>query len=449
MAARFTHGPVLASFWLFIVIGMVSGANGVLLPEQIDDYQVDKATIGLTFLTSAGGFIVASLYSGPLVHRVGSRTALSAMCALLVGSGLLIAARPPFVLFVLVQFLLGCAMGALDSLPNAYLAARRNATSLLNLLHAFFGVGALLGPLVAAWLLTYTGWRTVALVLALTALGPLVLSWLTFPGRADDPLMAAAVSGSAGGPADTHGRAGGQADADGAAGHADAVGAVGHAAARPTLGAALRQRTVLLGALLLGVYVGIEISLGTWGFSYLVEHHERSDRVASYTISGYWLGLTVGRLLIGPVTRWLRLTPSGLVTACLVGITVSSGLAWAAPTTGGLVLIAFAVVGFCLGPIFPTVIAISPRLTSAHLVATAIGVLNAGALLGGALLPWLAGTLLQTAGPWTLFPYAMVLGVAQLAIWRALAPRLRRDDAAPAAAGPHPVPAVLATEPER
>jgi fucose permease len=46
-------------------------------------------------------------------------------------------------------------------------------------------------------------------------------------------------------------------------------------------------------------------------------------------------------------------------------------------------------------------------------------------LLGGAVLPWLAGYLAQHIALWTLWPYAISLTVVQLAIWRMLVGRLQ------------------------
>jgi fucose permease len=81
--------------------------------------------------------------------------------------------------------------------------------------------------------------------------------------------------------------------------------------------------------------------------------------------------------------------------------------------------------GFFLGPVFPTTMAIAPRLTSARLAATAIGVMNAGSMVGGAALPWLAGAIGQSRGIWTLLPFTVTLALLQLAVWRSLAARIR------------------------
>ena len=64
------------------------------------------------------------------------------------------------------------------------------------------------------------------------------------------------------------------------------------------LGAALRDRGVQLGAAILAVNVGLEASVGDWGFSYLVQARGLTESLAGYAVSGYWLGMTLGRFLI-------------------------------------------------------------------------------------------------------------------------------------------------------
>jgi fucose permease len=115
---------------------------------------------------------------------------------------------------------------------------------------------------------------------------------------------------------------------------------------------------------------------------------------------------------------------------CLAGVAAAAGLAWVAPAavlaTGALVLL-----GFFLGPIFPTTMAVVPRLAPARLAPTAIGVMNAGSVVGGSGLPWLAGTITQSTGIWVLLPFALTLAALQFVVWRPLARRVRT----PAVAG--------------
>jgi fucose permease len=108
------------------------------------------------------------------------------------------------------------------------------------------------------------------------------------------------------------------------------------------------------------------------------------------TVSGYWLGLTLGRFLISPDARRTGLTDVGMTYACLTGVTAAAAVGWLVPATVAA-SVGFVVLGFFLGPIFPTTMPVAPRLTDPRLAPTAIGVMNAGLVIGGSALPWLAG----------------------------------------------------------
>jgi fucose permease len=108
----------------------------------------------------------------------------------------------------------------------------------------------------------------------------------------------------------------------------------------------------------------------------------------------------------------------------MICIVATATLAWLAPS-GVLAIAALALLGFSLGPIFPTTMALVPQLAEGRLGPTAIGVMNAGSTVGGAALPWLAGVIAQSTGMWTLLPFTVTLGVIQFAAWRPLARRTR------------------------
>jgi fucose permease len=390
------QSSVLLAYAAFVLVGLSAGISGVLLPEQIRDYGVDRATIGITFFTGSAGFVLAGSTAGTLIHRFGTRATL------LVGGGaylvacLYTATRPPFLAFVMVQILSGYGVGVLESVLNAYLAGRSGSTTLLNRLHAFFGVGALLGPPLATRMLDFTTWNRVSLFLALACV-PLICGFLVAFPRQD---AEARVEGTRtpDSPSRTPER-------------------------RPLLSSAMRQPAVLLGSLLLAVYVGLELGMGNWGFSYLLEERGQSRLLAGYTVSGYWLGLTVGRFLISPVASRIGLSAIGMMYVCIAGVAGAAALIWVVPASlaasAGLVLL-----GFFLGPIFPTVMAVVPNLTTPDLVPTAIGVMNAGSVVGGSALPWLAGAIAQAIGVWTLLPFTLSLALLQLLVWWRMAQRM-------------------------
>ncbi|GAT69269.1 MFS transporter [Planomonospora sphaerica] len=409
---------VALAYAAFVLVGMSAGVGGVLLPAQIGDYGVDKATVGLTFFTFSAGFMLAGATAGSLVDRLGTRAALVVGGGAFVLAGLYTAIRPPFAALVAVQVVAGYGTGVLESVLNAYLTRLPSATTLLNHLHAFFGVGALLGPLLAAWMLGFLPWTAVWLVLAVVCL-PLTAGFLVaYPrggttgrraGRRTDP-----ASPQSSGAPDPAGPA-----------HTP------EKAEKGLLAAALRTPGVLLASVFLAVYVGLEIGVGNWGFSFMVEEYGQPGLVAGYTVSGYWLGLTLGRFLISPVAARLGLTATGMAFVCLFGVTASAALIWLAPVTA-LAAAGFALLGFFLGPLFPTAMVVVPRLTTPRLVPTAIGVMNGVSVIGGSALPWLAGAVAQGVGVWTLMPFALALALLQLVVWHLLVTRMTADEDVPA-----------------
>ncbi|HLK01334.1 MAG TPA: MFS transporter [Streptosporangiaceae bacterium] len=381
---------VALSYAAFVLTGASFGAGGVLLPPQMRDYGVGRATIGITFFTGSAGWVLAGLGTGVLIHRFGIRLVLAGAGGMFVLSGLYLATRPPFAAFVLVRLITGLAAGLLESVLNVYVAALPDATAVLNRLHAFFGVGALIGPVLAAWILAGASWPVVWLVLGIACV-PVTAGFLAVFPRPQ--------------PADPAGPA------------EPAERGIG------LLNAALRDRGVLLGAVLLAVYVGVEAGVGNWGFSYLVQARSLPGQLAGYSISGYWLGLTLGRLLISPAAARIGASTVGVMYACMAGVIAATAAAWVSPAAV-LASVALVLLGFFLGPIFPTMMAITPRLTPARLVPSAIGVLNAAAVGGGSALPWLAGAIAQDSGIWIILPFTLSLALLQLAIWRPISVRV-------------------------
>ena len=160
--------PILLAFFCFILIGISSGVPGVLLPSLISYYHVDNAVIGLLFLVSSIGYFLSAFASGTLVERLGMRGFLlvgaSAFLLGTLGFGL----KLPFIVILLTRLLVGLGVGIIETGLNIYVSALPRSASLLNYLHAFYGVGALIGPVIASTILILNwGWNSTYFVLAI------------------------------------------------------------------------------------------------------------------------------------------------------------------------------------------------------------------------------------------------------------------------------------------
>lgn len=377
-ALRLTIG---ISFFAFILIGINDGAVGVLLPGMQNTYHTGKDTISLLFLAGTAGYFSASFNNGLLLNKLGNRRFLL-LATVIMGLGFgLLSSRPPFFLLLLGIFPIGFGGAMLDAGLNSYIAGLPNNTVLLNYLHAFYGMGALLGPLVASSFLVIGWlWNTVYFVwIGLTLLAFIGMS-VAFQ-RVDREVDVHTEEQKEGG---------------------------------NVLLLALRERVIWLAALFLLFYVGTEVSLGSWSFSFLTEDRHGQTLFSGWTVSGYWVGLTLGRLTLGRVAQ--RIGNRRLIEACLVGVVMGMLLLWFIPQLG-VSAFALCLTGFSLGPIFPTTIALMSDILPSRILSSAIGFVASLGSMGGALLPWVAGNLAQHLGLWTLLPYVIVLTVIMMVLW--------------------------------
>ena len=173
------------AFAAFILIGCNDGTLGVLIPSMRAFYHIDAITFSWLFLASVIGYLSASFNNGLLMARLGQRRFLLLSLVIFCLGALLYSLRPPYAFFLCSGMIVGFGVGMIDAGLNTYIASLPNNATLLNYLHAFFGVGALLGPLVASTLLAQgLGWQTVYMVWLGLALLILLGLWFAFKGGA-------------------------------------------------------------------------------------------------------------------------------------------------------------------------------------------------------------------------------------------------------------------------
>jgi fucose permease len=285
--------------------------------------------------------------------------------------------------------LAGLGAGAIDAGINAF-AAARFSPRLLSWLHASYGVGAMLGPLLMTAVVTSgLGWRwgyaVIGLVLAAMAMSFLVTLPLWTMARSER----------------------------------DSPGKTPQPAAK--LVETLGRPHVWLNVALFFVYTGLEVSAGQWTYSLFTEARGLAAGSAGVWIAIYWAGLAGGRVVSGALAT--RLTANALLRIGTLGAVIGTLLIWWDPGMGAG-LLGLAALGFALAPIYPTLIAETPaRLGPAH-ATSAIGFQVAGAYLGTAAIPGLTGLVATHAGLGVIGP-CLVATAAVLFVLQELARRLR------------------------
>lgn len=347
------RGVLLVAFGAFVMLGLADGGLGVAWPSMRSGFGRGVSELGALLAISSVGYLTASTAYGRIHARIGTGSALGTGCTLMAVGLLGIAGAPVWPVVVLSAVLLGIGGGLVDTGMNAHAALEFDLRS-INLLHASFGVGATLGPVLITISLTAgTTWRGGYAVIALAQAAMAVAIWRSRSRWTSRPFEA---------------------------GDDRAV-------------TVRRARVVLLLALFF-VYTGAEVGVGQWAYTLLSEGRAMSTAVAGGWVAAYWAGLTIGRLLVSAVGN--RVSPSQALNASVVTALVGVGVLWWDPLGAGFVGLPVAGIGFAA--IFPTLVSLTPLRIGRDRSTRMVGYQLAAASLGIASLPWALGLLAEAQG---------------------------------------------------
>ncbi|RAO28813.1 3-(3-hydroxy-phenyl)propionate transporter [Micromonospora saelicesensis] len=393
--ARPRAALLLLSYLAFVSLGLPDGLLGVSWPSIRGDFDVPTEAVGWVLTAGTVGYLTSSVLAGFTLARVG-------VGALLAGSTVLASlaltgysVSPVLAVLVGCALLLGLGSGAVDSGLNAY-AAGAFGPRHMNWLHAFFGLGVAIGPLIMTGVLSAgLAWRwgygivaAAQLVLA-AAFALTVRAWhrdVPAGTEAGDAIKAgSAVTDS--GPAST---------------------------VRVPVRDTLRLPAVWSGTLAFVLYVAIEVSAGLWAFLLLTEGRGLSAALAGGCVSAYWGSLFVGRVVQGLVAE--RLGAGLVLRVSLAGMAVGAALI-AVPGPALLAVLGLVVVGFAAAPVFPLLtLTTAERVGAAH-ADRAIGLQIGAAGVGAALVPAGLGVLIGNTTVQVLGSALLVLALALIALY--------------------------------
>ncbi len=392
---------ILASLG-FVSLGLPEGMLGVAWPSIRETFDLPLDALGLLIAIFAAGYFASSAISGRIIGRFGIGSVLAVSCGL-TGSCLVgYAVSSSWTSMVALAGLLGVGAGVIDGGLNTY-AATAYGPRTLNWMHAAFGLGAAVGPLIMTAILSSgLAWNIGYAIVAVAQLGLACGYWLT-----------------------RHRYAGqGHSQVSGATGATEASPQAAHS--RPTRGslaALLRQPLLWLSLGLFFIYVGMEGSTGQWSFSLFTLARDTPAALAGALISVYWASLTLGRVLFGALVP--RIGSERLLRGCMLACIVAAALLWAnLPVVSWL---SVAVLGLAFAPIFPVLIAETPARLGPAQAANAIGLQVAAAVAGGAALPALIGVLSVRLSLEVLGPALLVAGVVQFGLHEVLTRRSARQ----------------------
>jgi len=335
-----------AGFFAFFAFGFVDNIKGPALPNLLQELNFSYSEGGGILFGAYLGFVIATLVAGPLSDRFGNRLLLFAAGLFITCGTVGMSTFSSYAALFGAMLVIGLGTGSIEVGANGLIVAlhRQAQGRFLNLLATFHGVGAMLAPLYAAWLLTNgSGWRQ----LFLYSLPLAILLALVFLVTADPP----------------------------------ATTQEQHSFDWAVLGRTGFSPTMLLFYLAIALYVSTELGIAAWIVEYLIQRKGIAQATAAYYLSGFFAFIMVGRL-VGSVMverigylRSVLLATAGAGVCIVVALFGPPALAFFLPMSGL----------FC-SIIFPTITAAVARLHP-HNTGTILGLLFTAGGLGGALGP--------------------------------------------------------------
>jgi fucose permease len=292
-----------------------------------------------------------------------------------------------FPLLPVVMLFTGFGNGINDSAWNAYVGNLRGPNELLGVLHGVYGLGGTIAPLVASVMVAKLslGWYTYFYLMIAISCVELVTGVTAFwAATGADYRKKLRFEG---------GR-------------------------KPMTTTALLRSPIawLVSAFLFG-YVGVEVCLGGWIPTFMLEVRHTDGFVAGLTVTLFWFALTLGRVALGFVTG--RIGEKMAVTVYLCLCIIMQIVYWVVPDFA-VSIVAVVLLGFFLGPLYPGVIAALTKLLPRDQHVATIGFASAIGGGGAALFPFLVGALAEDNGVQVLQPFVVALLAVIVLLWLAV-----------------------------
>ncbi len=379
-------GPLVIVTILFFMWGLLTSLNDVLIPHLKAIYTLTYLQAMLVQFCFFGAYFIVSLPAGMLIKKIGYQNgAVSGLLIAAAGCALFYpAADSGYALFLFAFFVLAAGITILQVAANPYvtvLGPAKTASSRLNLTQAFNSLGTTVAPALGGLLILSAvtlGADQLALLPAAeqaayraqeaaTVQGPYLVLAAALAVLA--VLFALARLPRIDHAADTTGAADGK-------------------------GSATAHRHLVLGAVAIFVYVGGEVSIGSFLISFLGEGNIAglSHSVAAQYVSLYWGGAMVGRFVGFAVMRYVspgRALAFNSFFAIALILTATFG-------QGNVAMWAILAVGLCNSIMFPTIFSMALHGLG-RFTGQGSGILCM-AIVGGALVPFAQGLMADTIG---------------------------------------------------
>ena len=347
---------ITAVYYLgFIGLGLATAALGPTLQGLAHNTGSTLAQISSLFIVNSFGYLLGSLTGGRIYDRVRGHPVLSLVLLVAAAMMAVIPLSSSLLLLQVLLFIIGFSEGLLDVGANTLIVWLHGdrVPPFMNGLHAFFGIGTTISPLVVAFILGANGslnsiyWIFAALIVP----AGLLIPFFSSPSHARSN----------------------QQDAD-----------------RPVV-----PVLVFLAAVIFFVYVGSEVGFGGWVYTYTTLQPFGTPTLAASMNATFWAVFTVGRIISIPLAA--RIKPQTILTVDLAGVILSILIIILFPSMQWALWLGTIGAGLFMASIFPTIL--NDAQGRMHMSGKTTSWFFVGASLGGICIPWMMGQMIGPLGP--------------------------------------------------
>ena len=382
-------GVTAAYYAAFIGLGLTNASLGPLLPFLSDQTRSGLSQVSILFTGRWLGYLLGSLIGGRIYDRRRGHPVMAVSLILIALAMALTPAIPMLWGLVLIMVMLGASEAGLDVGGNTLLIwlHGQKVAPFMNGLHFFFGLGALISPLIIAQAALTYGRSAWALWLIALLLLPVAFVLLRLPSPPAPEYVAPVESGASDREQSESNRK--------------------------------RWLIVFLFILFFLTAIGAEQSFGGWIYTFAVNAGLATAQTAALLTSAFWGAFTLSRL--GSILVANRLSTRAYVIISLLGCTVSllllNTLRFLGSGSLGVLILWLGTIlfGISIAVIFPMMLSYAGERT--QIFGQVTGLFFVGVSAGGMLIPWLIGQFFVAAGPYSTMVILLLAILASIGLF--------------------------------
>ena len=358
---------------MFIALAIPASVLNVAWRYMYPDLGQPYEALGILLMFFTVGRVVSTFIAGRVIARFGLWACVFGGISLSLAGVVGALISPTWLVLLLSILAMAFGWGIMDIGVNLFVASYYRS-GILSFMHATYGIGLVLGPLVVSLVVVTLGqnWRLSYLLPALILLG---LAVWTAASRAQWVLP--------------------RSSSDTSTGRGVSI--------RATLGLPIMVAWLLFAFL----YGGLETGTGQLSSDLLINSRGLDEASASQWVSLYWASFTVGRFLTGIFAG--RVSERRRLIAYAVGATIGAILL-ALPGTP-FALPGMLIIGLSLAGTYPTLIGMAPRRFGPDHAPNAVGFTAGVTSAGVAVLPGLGAFLAARIDFAVIAPFLVAIGV--------------------------------------